>query len=235
MVALALPALLLATTAAAGWESDAPPRTVDLWIWSGGGTHHGKGLGPECAVCTLLNASDDSCALHPCAESDGDECIDGQSCDFLPPIVAEALEKEKEPFLTGVMAFMGIGLNCVGRVPAVGPVRSCNLSTFSRPDPPAYLRARATAQSLHRRGIAFYAQSNGMSIAQIRSFLYNETSIAAFVRGAVDDAVEFGLDGCEIVILSRFVCSPSRQPLKYHYFQTTSTGSGLGTRGERTR
>ena len=207
MVALA--ALLLGTTAAAGWDSAAPTRTVDLWIWSGPGAPFAQGH-PQCAVCTLLNASDDSCALHPCAESDGDRCIDGQSCDFLPPIVAEALEKEKEPFLTGVMAFMGIGLNCVGRVPAVGPVRSCNLSTFSRPDPPAYLRARATAQSLHRRGIAFYAQSNGMSIAQIRIFLYNETSVAAFVRGAVDDAVEHGLDGCKIVILSRFVCSPSR-------------------------
>ena len=204
MVVLALAALLLATTAAAGWESDAPPRTVDLWIWSGGGTHHGKGLGPECAVCTLLNASADSCALHPCAESDSDVCIDGQSCDFLPPIVAEALEKEKEPFLTGVMAYMGIGLTCGGVVP------TCNTSTFDRPDPPAYRRARATAQSLHRRGIAFYGMVNGLSTAQLRSFVYNETSVAAFVRGAVDDAVEYGLDGCEIVILSRFVCSPSR-------------------------
>ena len=203
MVALALAALLLATTAAAGWESDAPPRTVDLWIWSGAGAPFAQGH-PQCAVCTLLNASDDSCALHPCAESDGDECIDGQSCDFLPPIVAEALEKEKEPFLTGVMAFMGIGLTCGGLVP------TCNTSTFSRPDPPAYLRARATAQSLHRRGIAFYGMVNGLSTAQLRSFVYNETSVAAFVRGAVDDAVEYGLDGCKIVILSRFVCSPSR-------------------------
>eukprot|EP01052_Picozoa_sp_SAG31_P051874 SAG31_NODE_12529_length_935_cov_0.529904_1_plen_150_part_01 len=138
---VALTALLLATTAAAaGWDSDAPPRTVDLWIWSRAGAPFAGGA-PQCAVCTLLNASDDSCALHPCADPGSDECIDGQSCDFLPPIVAEALEKEKEPFLTGVMAFMGIGLTCSGRVPTVGPVRSCNLSTFSRPDPPAYLRA----------------------------------------------------------------------------------------------
>ena len=73
---------------------------------------------------------------------------------------------------------------------------------FDRPDPPAYRRARATAQSLHRRGIAFYGMVNGLSTAQLRSFVYNETSVAAFVRGAVDDAVKFGLDGCGLFGIS---------------------------------
>ena len=189
-------AMLLALITGRG--SDTSRRSVELWIWSGAGAPFSAA--PQCAVCALLNATDDSCVVHPCTEPAGEWCINGQSCDFLPPIVAAALEKEEIPFITGVIAYMGIGLTCGGLVP------TCNTSTFSRPNPSAYHRARATAQTLHRRGIGFSAMSNGMSVAQIRSFLYNKSSVAAWVREAVADAVEYGL-------VSRLTHLPPCNPL----------------------
>lgn len=233
-------ALLLAAISGSG--SDTSRRSVELWIWSGAGAPFSAA--PQCAVCALLNATDDSCVAHPCIEPAGERCIKGQSCDFLPPIVAAALEKEEVPFITGVIAYMGIGLTCGGLVP------TCNTSTISRPDPSAYRRARATAQSLHRRGIAFSAMSNGMSVTQIRSFLYNETSVASWVREAVADAVEYGLVSwlfhlppTHCVLFPGALIEPSNlcpgvpliAPCDCHRMATTSIGSGLPTHGGRMR
>jgi beta-D-xylosidase 4 len=85
-------------------------RSVELYIWAA--------ANGECAACAQLSPSGDSCARSSCNEP-SKSCINGSSCTFLPPIVDAALQDSiasgAQPFLSGVIAYLGIGLSGLRR------------------------------------------------------------------------------------------------------------------------
>ena len=162
-------------------------RSVELYIWAA--------ANGECAACAQLSPSSDSCARSKCNEP-SKSCINGSSCAFLPPIVDAALRDSivsgAQPFLSGVIAYLGIGLSGGGIHP---PGWHMPPAVLSRPPTYTYGRASAMAAVLHRQNLSFSAMVNGVSLTQFHSFLHNRTSITTFINVAVADAVEFGFDG----------------------------------------
>lgn len=126
--------------------------------------------------------------LQDCADPAGADCVNGTSCAFLPRAVADELKAEhgRAPFVTGVFAYLGYGIEPHGR----------SSGAIVRPPEFALLRAAATARLMQAIGIRFIPMVNGPgTLQQFRDVVGNNTSREEYVARLVADAKRFDFDG----------------------------------------